>query len=191
MSKVENGQNVSVHYVGTLDDGTEFDSSRSRGETLTFQVGSGQMISGFDSAVVGMALGETKKITLNPDQAYGQVDPNNVHTVPSNAFPGDFEPVVGATVVGMNEDGQQMMAKIERFDAAGVTLDFNHPMAGKNLNFEIELLDISQEKTIMNKRKSGKPRGPVTQMAEQRTFNPKVVGSIPTRPTILQQIKHS
>ena len=143
MSKVENGQNVSVHYVGTLDDGTEFDSSRSRGETLSFTVGTGQVIDGFNDAVVGMAAGEIKTIKLSPEEAYGPANPEAVQTVPANAFPSDFEPVVGATVVGHDEMGQQMMAKIEAFDNEGITLDFNHPMAGKNLNFEIEVVEVS------------------------------------------------
>jgi FKBP-type peptidyl-prolyl cis-trans isomerase 2 len=142
MSKVENGQTVSVHYVGTLEDGTEFDSSRTREEPLAFQVGSGQLIAGFNNAVMGMTMGETKTISLEPSDAYGVVDPSAVHSVPTEMFPGDFKPVIGATVVGQNEQGEKMMAKIETFDEEGVTLDFNHPMAGKTLNFEIELISI-------------------------------------------------
>jgi FKBP-type peptidyl-prolyl cis-trans isomerase 2 len=142
MSKVENGQNVSVHYVGTLEDGTEFDSSRSRGEALSFQVGSGQLIAGFNNGVIGMAIGETKSISLSPEQAYGKANPGAVQTVPKQAFPDDFEPVVGATVIGHDDEGKQMMAKINAYDTEGVTLDFNHPMAGKTLTFEIEVLSI-------------------------------------------------
>ena len=137
MSKVENGQTVSVHYVGTLEDGTEFDSSRTREEPLAFQVGSGQLISGFNNAVVGMTMGETKTISLEPADAYGSVDPSAVHSVPTEMFPSDFKPVVGATVVGHNEQGEQMMAKIETFDEQGVTLDFNHPMAVKHSTLKL------------------------------------------------------
>ena len=144
MSKVEDGQSVSVHYVGTLEDGTEFDSSRSRGEVLSFQIGSGQLISGFNDAILGMQVGEKKSINLNPDEAYGPIDPSAVQTVPNEHFPTDFKPVQGATVVGQNELGQQMMARIEDFNDAAVTLDFNHPMAGKSLNFEIELMSIDE-----------------------------------------------
>ena len=144
MSKVENGQNISVHYIGTLDDGTEFDSSRSRDETLSFQVGSGQLIEGFSKAVIGMSVGETKSVRLSPTEAYGESDPQQVQPVPANAFPNDFEPVVGAHVVGQNELGQQVMAEIKTFDDESVTLDFNHPMAGKSLNFEIELVSIDE-----------------------------------------------
>ena len=143
MSKVENGQTVNVHYVGTLEDGTEFDSSRSRGETLEFQVGSGQMIAGFNNAVLGMQVGESKSVCLSPDEAYGKTNPEAVQTVSTELFPNDFSPVVGATVVGQDEQGGQLLARIEEFNDAEITLDFNHPMAGKTLNFEIELVGIS------------------------------------------------
>ncbi len=143
MSKVQNGQNVSVHYVGTLEDGTKFDSSHDRGETLNFQVGSGQMITGFDKAVVGMQVGEKKSITLAPSDAYGDTDPNAVTDIPKSNFDPSFEPVVGHTVVGQNEMGQQMMAKIEAINESSLTLDFNHPLAGKNLSFDIELVGIT------------------------------------------------
>ena len=143
MSKVENGKNVSVHYVGKFDDGTEFDSSRTRGETLSFEVGSGQLITGFDNAVVGMTVGETKSIKLSPDEGYGPSNPEAVQDVSIDMFPENFEFVVGATVVGQNETGNQMVAKIESVTDESVKLDFNHPMAGKNLNFEIEVMEIS------------------------------------------------
>jgi len=142
MSKIKNGQTVSVHYVGTFEDGTEFDSSRQRDEPLSFQVGSGQLIPGFNDAVVGMALGETKQVCLNPPEAYGEIDPEAVQTVTKDVFPGDFDPVIGQTVVGQNENGDQMMAKINSFNDEGITLDFNHPMAGKTLNFEIEVISV-------------------------------------------------
>ena len=142
MSKVKTGNNVSVHYVGTLDDGTEFDSSRSRGAPLSFQVGSGQLIAGFDAALSGMVVGETKTITLVPADAYGEASPEHVQTAPRNMFPSDFEFKVGATVYGKNENGQEILAKINSFDNEEIILDFNHPMAGKTLNFDIELISI-------------------------------------------------
>ena len=142
MTKVENGQKVSVDYVGTFDDGTEFDSSQSRGEPLSFQVGSSQLIAGFDQALPGMVVGETKNVKLQPEQAYGEINEEAVQTVPRSMFPEGFEFIEGGTVVGQNATGQQMMAKINAFDDEGVTLDYNHPMAGKTLNFEIKLLSI-------------------------------------------------
>ena len=142
MSAVEAGQTVNVHYVGTFDDGTEFDSSRGRNQTLTFQVGAGKMIPGFDAALVGMEVGEKKNIHLSPAEAYGDVNPNALQVVPKTSFPADFNPVVDATVHGQNESGQQMLAKIKNFDAHTITLDFNHPLAGKPLSFEIELVSV-------------------------------------------------
>ena len=142
MLQVENGSKVSVHYRGTLNDGTEFDSSHSRGEPLTFEVGSGNMISGFDDAVQGMTVGETKNITLTPDQAYGDVNPDAIADVPKTSFPDDFQFEETAMVEGQNQFGQPMMGTINEVKEDSVTIDFNHPMAGKDLNFEIELVSI-------------------------------------------------
>ena len=142
MSKVESGQVVSVHYVGTFDDGIEFDNSRTRGEPLTLEVGVGQLISGFETALVGMEVGETKKVTLAPIDAYGDVNPEAFQTTSRTAFPVEFEFVVGAGVHGANEGGEPISARIHALEGDNVTLDFNHPLAGKNINFEIELISI-------------------------------------------------
>jgi FKBP-type peptidyl-prolyl cis-trans isomerase 2 len=144
MSKVEKGQTVKVHYIGTFDDGVEFDSSHSRNQPLTFEVGSDQMIPGFDAALPGMEVGEKKNIHLEPDIAYGPTNPAAVQVVPKNVFPPDFKAIVGATVAGQNQEGKQLMAKILAFDMHTITLDMNHPLAGKSLNFEIELLEVHQ-----------------------------------------------
>lgn len=142
MTTVENGNTVTVHYRGTFEDGTEFDSSHNRDKPLQFQVGSGQMISGFDKALIKMETGEKKNITLSPDEAYGSHQPEAIQVFPKNVFPPDFVPEAGATVAGQNPNGQPMLAKIVTFDTHTITLDLNHPMAGKTLNFEIELLQI-------------------------------------------------
>jgi len=142
MSKVENGQTVNVHYVGTLDDGTQFDASRPRGETLAFQVGSGQMISGFDKAVVGMTVGETKTVTLDPVDAYGDVNSEAFQSTPRSAFPEGFQFTINETVRGQDEAGRVVSARIHAVEEDTVTLDFNHPLAGKSLNFEIELVGV-------------------------------------------------
>jgi FKBP-type peptidyl-prolyl cis-trans isomerase 2 len=143
MSKVEAGNNISVHYVGLLSDGTKFDSSHDRGETLTFEVGAGHTITGFENAVVGMTAGETKTVTLTADQAYGQVNPEATQTIPLTSFPSEVKLSEGVTVVGQNETGQQMMAKVITLTDTDATLDFNHPLAGKDLTFEIELVEIN------------------------------------------------
>ena len=143
MSAVENGNTVSVHYRGTLNDGTEFDSSHSRNETLTFEVGSGQMIPGFDTAVVGMTAGETKNITLTPVEAYGDTNPEAIVDVSKDNFPDDFEYIEGAMIQGFGPNGP-VVGTINEVKEATVSVDFNHPMAGKDLNFEIELVEIQQ-----------------------------------------------
>ena len=141
MSTVENGNTVSVHYRGTLNDGTEFDSSHSRDEALTFQVGTGQMIPGFDTAVVGMNVGETKNVTLTPDQAYGDVNADAFADIPKTSFPDDFVYTEGAMIQGMGPNGP-VVGTITEVNETDVNVNFNHPMAGKDLNFEIELLEI-------------------------------------------------
>jgi len=144
MSKVEIGKTVCVHYVGTFDDGTEFDSSRAREEPMVCEVGGGSLIKGFDNALVGMKVGETKNISLGPDQAYGDVISEAFQSIPKSSFPPNYEFKVGGTVQGQNEQGRPVRAKIESLEEESVKLDFNHPMAGKNLNFEIELLEIQE-----------------------------------------------
>ena len=137
--KVQNGNNVSVHYRGTLNDGTEFDNSKIRGQALSFQVGSGRMLPGFDRAVVGMTVGQTKSVDIKADDAYGQRIPDAVQTVPKTAFPPDFEFLVGEVIQGNGPQGP-FLAKIEEEKEQEVILDFNHPLAGQDLSFEIELI---------------------------------------------------
>jgi peptidylprolyl isomerase len=144
MTRVENGNTVSVHYAGTLNSGTEFDSSYKRGEPISFVVGSGQMIAGFDAALPGMAVGETKDITITPNDAYGERNEKNVEIVPVTQFPKDLDLTKGQVIRGMR-NGQQFMAKIMANDTHTVTLDLNHPLAGEDLNFKIELMSISSE----------------------------------------------
>ena len=143
--KVKKGQTVSVHYVGTLDDGTEFDSSRIRNEAVSFEVGSGQLISGFDSAVSGMKIGEVKKIKLEPEEAYGVINPGAFQTVPHSNFPPDFSFEVDGMVRGQDPSGEPVVARIDKINEDTVVLDFNHPLAGKNLNFEIEVLSVDKQ----------------------------------------------
>ena len=143
MKKVENGSQVSVHYRGTFEDGTEFDNSQNHGGPMMCHVGSGQLIPGFENALSGMSTGETKSVSIPPGEAYGEVNPDAIQTVSRDLFPSDFELKEGATVYGTNSQGQEMMAKIESFDDENAVLDFNHPMAGKTLNFEISVVEIA------------------------------------------------
>ena len=141
--KVENGHNVKVHYVGTLTDGTEFDNSRTRGKTLDFKVGTPGLITGFNNAVVGMATGETKTITLDADDAYGQVNPEAFQNVPKTQFDDDFVFEVGGAVMGQGPQGP-FRATITEVQDEAVVLDFNHPLAGKELTFEVELVEVEE-----------------------------------------------
>ncbi|MEE3015285.1 MAG: peptidylprolyl isomerase [Actinomycetota bacterium] len=142
MSAIKNGDKVSVHYRGTLDDGTEFDNSYDRGETLTFEVGVGQMIKGFDSGVVGMTVGETKTIKITADEAYGQRQPEAVQSIPKTSFPENFQFIIGQQVQGTGPNGENISAILISEEEETATLDFNHPLAGKDLNFSVELVEI-------------------------------------------------
>ena len=135
------GNTVNVHYTGTFQDGTEFDSSHARGEPITFEVGSGTMIAGFDAAVNGMKVGETKNINLTPESGYGDHHPDGVQTLEKNQFPDDFEFEPGVVIEGVVGD-QTVRGIIQNVETQSVVVDFNHPMAGKNLNFEIELVEV-------------------------------------------------
>jgi FKBP-type peptidyl-prolyl cis-trans isomerase 2 len=143
MKTVEVGNNVKVHYVGTLTDGTEFDNSYKREGPIAFEVGSPGLISGFTNAVLGMTVGETKTVTLSPDEAYGNRIPEATQTVPMAAFGPDFEFILGGTVQGNGPMGP-FLAKIQelRETEQQVVLDMNHPLAGEELKFEIQLVEI-------------------------------------------------
>lgn len=133
------GQTVRVHYRGTLDDGSVFDSSPDR-DPLEFTLGSGTVIPGFEDAVSELAVGGTASVRLLPGEAYGEHLPEAVQVVPLEAFAGD--PYVGAVVRLVSEDGQELAATITAVGDEDVTLDFNHPLAGQALTFEIELVEI-------------------------------------------------
>jgi peptidylprolyl isomerase len=144
--QVKNGNTVSVHYKGTLSDGTVFDESKPRGDTLDFTVGSGKMIRGFNDAVVGMATGETKNVTLSAEQAYGPHNPEAIQLVPKHAFGEDFVFELGGMIQGTGPQGT-FLAKIQDVQEENVILDMNHPLAGQALNFEIELMSVDDEDT--------------------------------------------
>tara|TARA_R110002073_G_C9099577_1_gene548596 strand:- start:96 stop:533 length:438 start_codon:yes stop_codon:yes gene_type:complete len=144
INAVQSGQTVSVHYRGTLDDGSEFDNSRTRGEAMQVEVGSGQLIAGFDAALMGMTVGEVKNIHLGAEDAYGLIHEEAVQEAPKDLFPADFVFKTGEMVQGQTPTGQPVMAKIVEEKESTVVLDMNHPLAGKDLNFEIELVNIEQ-----------------------------------------------
>ena len=135
------GKQVKVHYVGTLDDGTKFDSSRNRGEPLAFTCMAGQMIPGFDAAVRDMEVGSTVNIRLEPEDAYGPRRMDMVQTLPIAQLPGSENLSIGQRVMLGGPGGQPIPALVTDKNDTAITFDLNHEMAGKALNFEIELLE--------------------------------------------------
>ncbi|WOF17300.1 peptidylprolyl isomerase [Methanoplanus sp. FWC-SCC4] len=134
------GDTVEVYYTGTLDDGTVFDQSvKGNGTPLKFVLGKKQMISGFEKAVVGMKEGEIKTVTLTPDEAYGERDENLTFIAGRDQFPESFELEKGKSFGMSGNDGSVYQVTITDFNESEVTLDANHPLAGKNLTFEITL----------------------------------------------------
>jgi peptidylprolyl isomerase len=146
MEKVSSGMFVSVDYKGTLQDGQVFDTSEGR-QPLEVQMGAGQLIKGFENALMGMALSEKKTFTLTPEEAYGPVDEERKHTFPLTDVPAEMDPQIGQTVGLTTQDGRQVPAKIVAVGDEGVTVDFNHPLAGESLTFEIEVVGISETPT--------------------------------------------
>ena len=141
MTQAKSGDTVRIHYTGTLDNGTQFDSSDGR-DPLEFALGGGQVIPGFDSAVDGMAVGENKSVTIQPDQAYGERHEQLVQQVPRSALPEDLEPQVGMGLQSQSPDGQVMNLVITEVADETITVDANHPLAGQALTFAIELVEI-------------------------------------------------
>tara|TARA_B100000683_G_scaffold240239_1_gene247289 strand:- start:395 stop:841 length:447 start_codon:yes stop_codon:yes gene_type:complete len=139
---VQAGQKVTIHYVGTFDDGTQFDSSHDRGTPLEVEAGVGKLIPGFDNALMSMEVGEVREIHVPPTEAYGERNPQAVETVPRTAFPPDMQLTEGQQVQGEGPMGPVLCTVMSVADDS-VTLDMNHPLAGQNLNFKIEMLSVA------------------------------------------------
>ena len=135
------GKKVKVHYVGTLADGSQFDSSRDRGEPLAFTCMGGQMIPGFDEAVRTLEVGQTVTVTIPAAQAYGEVDPKMIIKMQFEALPGSEKLQVGQHPVLATPDGRPVPCVVVAKDEETITFDMNHELAGKDLTFEIELLE--------------------------------------------------
>lgn len=136
------GKVCRVHYKGTFNDGTQFDSSYDRGEPIEFICGAGQMINGFDMAVVDMEIGQEKDIHLMPEEAYGQPDPRAIFSLEIAKLPGSENAQVGQQVYLADQYGQPVPVKVVAKDEVNITFDANHEMAGKELNFHIELVEV-------------------------------------------------
>lgn len=141
MTEVKSGDTVRIHYTGTFADGTTFDSSEGR-DPLEFVVNSGQIVPGLDKAIPGMTIGEKKKVHVVAAEAYGESDPQAMQAVPRSDIPADIELSVDAVLQVQNQEGRQMHVRVAELTEDTVTLDANHPLAGKDLIFDIELVAI-------------------------------------------------
>lgn len=142
MSQAKSGDTVKIHYTGTLDDGTEFDSSAG-GDPLEFELGRGLVIPGIENAVEGMTVGDSKNVRLDPDDAYGPRYDQLVQQVARSALPDNLTLEEGITLQSQSSDGQVTQLTVTEVTEETVTLDANHPLAGKPLSFAIELVAIS------------------------------------------------
>lgn len=142
--KIEKGNFVKVCYTGKFDDGQVFDQTESC-NPIEVEVGAGEVIKGFEDALVGMAQNEKKTFTLEPDEAYGNRDEGMQQSFTRSDLPPDFKPEIGEVVVLQNREGGQMLATIKQVDMENVTVDLNHPLAGKALTFDIEVAEINDE----------------------------------------------
>ena len=148
MQQVKSGDKVKVHYHGKLDNGETFDKSEGR-EPLEFEVGSGMVIRGFDDGVTGMTVGEKKTVRIPAENAYGPQNPDMLIEMPKDRFPEDMEIEVGMPLAMSDGQGQQFQVVIAEIREDGVLLDANHPLAGKDLTFDLELVEIVGSKPLI------------------------------------------
>ncbi len=142
MAKAKVGDTVKVHYTGRLEDGTEFDTSSGR-EPLEFTIGAQQVIQGFEDGVIGMEINETKTVTIPADMAYGPYHEELALDVPKEQFPPNIHPELGQQLQLTQPNGQPINVTITQITDEVVTLDANHPLAGKDLTFDIQLMEIA------------------------------------------------
>ena len=141
MTQASKGDTVRIHYTGRLTDGTQFDSSAGRAP-LEFQLGSGQIISGLDRQIEGMSVGDTATLTIPAAEAYGEHHPEGVQTLPRERIPETVDVSLGARLQATAPDGQQMTLTVIDVNDEAVTVDANHPLAGKDLVFDVELVEV-------------------------------------------------
>jgi peptidylprolyl isomerase len=142
MTMLKNGDTIKVHYTGTLEDGRVFDTSKGR-DPLEFTTGEGRIISGFENAIMGMTVGETRDFEVAPDEAYGFRHEQMVLEVPMGDFPEHIEPQLGMRLQLQQQEGNPVEVVITDISEKAITLDGNHPLAGQTLHFQVELLEIT------------------------------------------------
>lgn len=142
MTQAKAGDTVAIHYTGSLADGSQFDSSEGR-DPLRFTLGSGQIIAGLDAAITGMSQGEKKSVTIAAAEAYGDHRPEAVQAVPRAQIPAEIPLEVGGGLQVQTPDGQTIPVTVTSVTDEEVTLDANHPLAGKDLTFAVELVEIA------------------------------------------------
>jgi FKBP-type peptidyl-prolyl cis-trans isomerase 2 len=148
MQQVKNGDTVKVHYHGKLNDGTTFDSSDGR-DPLEFEVGSGMVIPGFDEGVIGMSVGEKRTINIPAEEAYGEMEEERIFEFPIDRFPPDMKPEEGMALNMSNGQGEYIPVVISEVRDDVVVLNANHPLAGKDLVFDVEVMDIKSKSSII------------------------------------------
>lgn len=148
MQQVKKGDTISVHYRGTLEDGTLFDASEGR-EPLQFEVGGGMVIEGFDSGVLGMAIGEKKTVKIPFDKAYGPQQESLFMEFPVENLPEDLEPEIGMVLNMTNDDGEDLQVRVVEVKDDFIVIDANHPLAGKDLIFELDLVSVKPSNLII------------------------------------------
>ena len=155
--KANKGNIVKIEYTGKLEDGTVFDSSKNHDKPLEFEVGSGHIIEGFDKAIVGMEKGDEKEITLKPAEAYGEINTELFKKIPKEQFPKDAKLSVGMMLEMSSPDGLKIPVIIKEIGDKEITIDLNHPMAGKTLIFNVKVLSVRKQtkKEIEESKKKG------------------------------------
>lgn len=137
----KDGDRVAIHYTGTLEDDTVFDTSVER-EPLEFTIGDGGLVTGFEDAVIGMTVGDKKTFTVTSDDAYGPHNPDHIVEVPRDQFPPELKPQIGTMLDGHREDGAKTTVLVVAVSEDKIVVDGNHPLAGRDLTFNIELVEI-------------------------------------------------
>ena len=152
------GDNVTMHYKCTLEDGTVTGDSYQTGETISFEVGKKTVLSGIDERVVGMAVGDTNTFTLTPEEGYGEYDNTRIGMIPHSNFPAEFVPQLreGSVVPLQSKDGShRLIGTVKEIGEDTFTIDFNHPLAGQTLNFDVEIVSIDEPTVVTEGVESG------------------------------------